>query len=92
MNSLSSTISADEARSNFYQILDEAANKLRQFTVTLRGKSKVVIMAVEEFEGWMETLEIMSDKKLVASIEKGMSELKSGKGIPSSKVDKILGW
>lgn len=92
MNTLSSIIPANVARTNFYQILDEAANKLRQFTVTLRGKSRVVIMAAEEFEGWMETLEIMTDKKLSASIEKGMSELKSGKGIPSSKVDKILGW
>lgn len=92
MNTLSSTIPANEARANFYQILDEAADKLRQFTVTLRGKSKVVIMAAEEFEGWMETLEIMSDKRLMADIKKGMSELKSGKGIPASKVDKILGW
>lgn len=92
MNTLSSIIPANEARANFYQILDEAADKFRQFTVTLRGKSRVVIMAAEEFEGWMETLEIMSDKKLMADIKKGMSELKSGKGIPASKVDKILGW
>ena len=70
MNTLSSSIPANEARANFYQILDEAADKLRQFTVTLRGKSKVVIMAAEEFEGWLETLEIMSDKNLVADIKK----------------------
>lgn len=92
MNSLSSTIPANVARTNFYQILDEAANKFRQFTVTLRGKSRVVIMAAEEFEGWLETLEIMADKDLVLSIKRGMNELRSGKGIPASKVDKILGW
>ena len=92
MNTLSSTISANEARSNFYQILDEAAGKLRQFTVTLRGKSKVIIMAYEEFEGWMETFAIVSDRRMVSDIKKGISELKSGKGIPASKVDKILGW
>jgi prevent-host-death family protein len=89
MNILSSTLPANEARANFYQILDEAANKLRQFTVTLRGKSKVVIMAAEEFEGWLETLEIMADRKLSASIKRG---LKSKKRYTQAEVDKILKW
>ena len=87
MNALSSTLPANQARANFYQILDEAANKFRQFTVTLRGKSKAVIMAAEEFEGWLETLEIMADKKLSASIERG---LKSPKRYTQAEVDKIL--
>lgn len=89
MNTLSSTIPANEARANFYQILDEAANKLRQFTVTLRGKSSVVIMAAEEFEGWMETFRIMSDKQLSASIARG---IKSKKRYTEDKVNKILKW
>ncbi|MEK7504557.1 MAG: type II toxin-antitoxin system Phd/YefM family antitoxin [Patescibacteria group bacterium] len=89
MNTLSSSIPANEARANFYQILDEAADKLRQFTVTLRGKSKVVIMAAEEFEGWLETLEIMSDKNLVADIKKGLA---SKKRYTEAEVNKILKW
>ena len=89
MNTLSSTIPANVARANFYQILDEAANKLRQFTVTLRGKSRVVIMAAEEFEGWLETLEIMADKKLSNSIKKGMA---SKKRYTEAEVNKILKW
>ena len=89
MNTLSSTISANEARSNFYQILDEAAGKLRQFTVTLRGKSKVIIMAAEEFEGWLETLYITGDKKLSESIDRGV---KSRKRYSEAQVAKILKW
>lgn len=91
MNTLTSTLPANEARANFYQLLDEVDSKLRQFTITLRGKQKAVIMSAEEYEGWLETLDIMSDPKLVASIKQGMAELRAGKGIPWDTVKKKLG-
>ncbi len=92
MTQLSSVIPANEARTNFYQILEEVGDNLRQFTVTLHGRQRAVIMSSEEYEGWLETLDIMSDKKLVASIKRGVTELKSGKGIPASKANKMIGW
>lgn len=87
MSNLSSNLQASEARSNFYQILDEAGNNLRQFTISPRGKPPVVIMSAEEFEGWQETLEILSDKKLVASINRAM---KSNKTYSLDEVKKML--
>lgn len=89
MKTLSATLSANEARTNFYQILDEASDQLRQFTITLRGKQKAVIMSAEEYEGWLETLDIMSDPKLAASIKRGM---KSKKWYTEAEAKKILGW
>ncbi len=88
MNTLSTTIPANEARTNFYQILDEVRTGLRQFTISHRGKPGAVIMSVEEFEGWQETLKIMSDKKLLGDILKS----KKSKVISSKEADKIIGW
>ena len=88
MNTLSTVLPANEARTNFYQILDEVGSNLRQFTISHRGKP-AVIMSVEEFEGWQETMEIMSDKKLVKSIERAR---KSTKTYSQEEVDKMLGW
>jgi prevent-host-death family protein len=88
MTHLTSTLPANEARTNFYQILDEASQGMRQFVVTLRGKAQAVIMSAEEFEGWVETLEIASNKKLSASIRKGLS---SKKRYTQAEADKILG-
>jgi prevent-host-death family protein len=85
---LSSVIPANEARTNFYQILEEAGSGLRQFTISHRNKPNVVIMSAEEFEGWKETLEIMADKKLVRDIEKA----RKSKAISSEEADKIIGW
>lgn len=81
MNTLSSTLQAHEARDNFYQILDETGQGLRQFVVTLRGQAKAVIMSAEEYDGWLETLDVMSDKRLVTDIRRGVKELKTGKGV-----------
>lgn len=89
MSYLNATIPASQARSNFYQILDEAEEKLRQFTITLRGKTKAVIMSAEEYASWQETLEITSDKKLVQSIKKG---LESRKTYSQEQANKLIGW
>lgn len=89
MSQLSSVLPASDARANFYQILAEASDELRQFTVKLRGKNNVVIMSEEEVEGWKETLDILSNKSLTASLRKA---LKSKKTYTQAEVDKMLGW
>lgn len=89
MNTLSPVLPANEARSNFYQILEEAGKNLRLFTITHRGKPSVVVMAAEELESWRETLEIMADKKLTISIAKALA---SSKVYTQKEADKIIGW
>jgi len=48
-------------------------------------------MTHEDVESWEETLEIMSDPKLMADIRKGREEIKQGKVVPFEKVLKDLG-
>lgn len=86
MKQLPSAIPASVARANFYQMLDEAGEDMRQFTIVPRSKPPLILMSVAEFEGWQETLEIMSDKKLVADLKQAKKDLKAGKGIPWEKV------
>ena len=43
-------------------------------------------MSSDLYESLVETLEVMSDKKLMADFRKGVRELKQGKGIPWEKV------
>lgn len=89
MKQLPSAMSANVARINFYKILEEAGENMRQFIVTHRGKPPVIFMSVNEFEGWQQTLEIMADKQLVASISRA---LKSQKTFTQSQADKLIGW
>lgn len=89
MTTLNTTIPANEARINLYQILSEVGENWRQFTITLRGRPKAVILSPEEFASWQETLEIATDKNLVQSIKRG---LRSEKTYSQKKADKIIGW
>jgi len=72
------TISASKARNNLYKILDEVKNGLQSYTITLRGEAQAVVINPEELESWEETLDILSDNKLVAQILKSQKEIKSG--------------
>lgn len=80
---------ANEARSNFYQMIEEAGLDMRQFIITHRGKKPVIMMSVAEFEGWQETIEIMANKPLMASIERAK---KSKKVYSEAEAKKILKW
>ncbi len=88
---IDSVISASNARNNFYTLLDEVSNKSRRFVITLRGGAKAVLMSPEEVEAWEETMEIMSNKKLVMDIRKSEEERRAGKGIPEERLLAELG-
>lgn len=91
MRLTSTTIPASKARSNFYALIDQVANKLKRFTITRRGEAQVVMMHPDEVASWEETMEILADKKLVAEILKSESERKAGKVVSEEKLFKELG-
>ena len=91
MRLTSTTIPASKARSNFYTLLDQVANKLKRFTITRRGEAQVVMMHPDEVASWEETMEILADKKLVAEILRSESEKKAGKVVSEEKLFKELG-
>lgn len=90
MKSLSSTISASQARNNFYTVLEEVSKKSKRFVITLRGTAQAVVISPEEVEGWEETMEIMANKKLVKDIARGLEDFKKGKVITQEQLLKKL--
>ena len=88
MNVLAGTIPANVARTNFYQILDEVGNDLRRFVITHRGKTRAVVMPIEDVEAWEETLEIMSDKKLMKDIKKSQADYAKGNFVTLDEIEK----
>ena len=80
------TINATEAKKNFLKLIRNTDELFERYCITRNGKQTAVLMSIDDFEGWLETLEIMSSKKAVADIKKARKELDAGKGIPFSKV------
>ncbi len=46
--------------------------------ITKKGKPEAVLMSYEEFEGWLETLEIMSNPKAAKRIKEARAKAKKG--------------
>jgi prevent-host-death family protein len=84
------TISASKARNNLYKILDEVKNGLKSYTITLRGEAQAVVINPEELGAWEETLDILSDNKLVAQILKSQEEIKNREYLSEDELIKEL--
>lgn len=91
MGHLPTIIPASEARSNFYDLLDEVSATSKRFIITKRGRAKAVVLSPEEVESWEETLEIMSNKKLMKNIEKSLKDIKKGRVVPWEEVKAKIG-
>lgn len=71
-------MTATQARKTFYAVIDAAEKPGVAIAITHEGIPKVVVMSFEEYEGWQETMEIMSDPELDREMMEFMQEKKSG--------------
>jgi len=55
------TLTITEARKNIFDVAKKVQKSGIHYTLTDKGRPKVVIMSAEEFESWQETLEVMRD-------------------------------
>jgi antitoxin YefM len=80
------SIIASEAKKKFLELIRNADESFERYYITRNGEPKAVLMSIDDYEGWLETLEIVSSKKAVAEIKKARMELDAGKGISFEKV------
>lgn len=71
------TVSATDARSHFFDLIEQAGKPGSFIAIKHRDLPDVVLMSIDEFEGWQETLEIMSDHELMKDIRLAMRERKT---------------
>ena len=88
MNHISETIPASKAKTYFSQLLRRMREQHESFAITQRGKIEGVLLSIEEYESLVETLEILSDRELVKSIERGMRDVEAGRVYPYKDVFK----
>jgi prevent-host-death family protein len=84
------TQSLAAVKAHFSQVIDEAAGTHERVTVTKNGSPVAVILAVEDYESLMETLEILSDPGAVAEIRHAESRMSEGEAYDESQVRAAL--
>jgi antitoxin YefM len=75
------TIPLAEAKKNFSVIIRDVEEKYDRFTITKNGVSEAVIISSDEFDGLLETLDILSCKEERDAIAKGNEQVKRGKTV-----------
>ena len=80
------TIPVSEARQTLPILINRISQVMDRIIITRKGKPAAVLMGVEEYESWVETLELVSRKATIAGIRNGLSDLKKGRAQSFEKV------
>ncbi|WP_447979467.1 type II toxin-antitoxin system Phd/YefM family antitoxin [Candidatus Nitrospira bockiana] len=75
---MTKTLAISEARQNLTDLVDRVRRLQSRYVITVNGRPDAVIISHDEFESWLETLDVLSDSEEVASIQRGLSEIANG--------------
>lgn len=85
-----STQSLATVKAHFSQVIDEVHGTHERVTVTKNGSPVAVILAVDDYESLMETLEILSAPSAVAQIRQAESQMDDGEVYDEAQVRAAL--
>ncbi len=72
------TLSATQARSNFFEMIRKAVRGHRQFRVVSK-RGDVIVMSEEDYEGLLETLELLSTPGVLKGVRRAKQDIKKGR-------------
>jgi prevent-host-death family protein len=84
--SYSETVPLSKAKALLSEFVRRVREEHESFAITHRGRVEGVLLGIEEYESLIETLEILSDRDLVASIRRGLKDVKAGRIHPYAEV------
>lgn len=80
-----------EARDELTSLPEYLAVHPEAVTVTRHGKPVLAVLSWEAYESLVETLEILGDPALMASLRQGLREARAGHGMPWERAKRKLG-
>ena len=82
----SSTMSLTDMRGNMREVVDEVVRTGGEVVITRHGKPVAVLLAHDEYESLIETVNILSDEDTMAAIAQSEAEFAAG---DFSRIDQI---
>ena len=73
------TMPLSEARRTLPKLVSESSRRMNRTIITRKGKAEAVLMGMEEYESWVETLEIVSRPETLKALREGIADLKAGR-------------
>jgi antitoxin YefM len=84
------TLPLAAVKAKLSEVVDRVQREQDRVTITRNGRPVAMIVAIDDIEGLEETLEILSDKRLMRKIRAGIAAAEKGDTIPLEDVKKRL--
>lgn len=84
------TLPLAAVKAKLSEVVDRVEREQDRVTITRNGRPVAMIVGIDDIEGLEETLEILSDKRLMRKIRAGMAAVEKGGIIPLEDVKKRL--
>jgi antitoxin YefM len=79
---MAETMPLAAVKAHFSEVADRVEKQQERIVVTRNGRPALVLISPDDLESLEETLAILSDKRLLAKVRKGVREAGAGRGIP----------
>ena len=79
-------VSVSEAKNKLLDLIRRMKHKQEIVAITRDGVPSAVLLSMEQFEGLMETIEILSDQKSMRSLCRSLKQVKNGQWVSHSEV------
>lgn len=73
------TLSLSEVEIKLSALIDEVHGRDEEVTITRNGRPVAVLVSVDEFESWKESVAVRADAPLCDEVAQGLAALKEGK-------------
>lgn len=80
------TVTLSEAKAHLAKLLTEVEELGDRFVITRSGRPKGVLLSLDEYEGLLETLEILSDPDLAGAVREGLRDVEEGRILSHDEV------
>lgn len=81
------TISFSDARNRLKQVIDQTVEDADVTIITRRDAPDAVLMSLETFNSWQETVHLLKTPANAAHLTKSIQQLRAGKTTPNDLVD-----
>jgi prevent-host-death family protein len=85
------TVPFTEARSTLSDLLDYVQAQQDHVVITRNGKDVALLMSIDEWESWEETIEVLQDEELMDDLRKSDEDVKAGRVHDWDEVKRDLG-
>ena len=85
------TYSLAEAKKHLSSLVREADEKYRRVVITRSGVEKAVLLSAEEYDGLIETLDVLSNRAERRAITRAKSQVRRGQTVSLEELKKKIG-